>query len=460
MKKLLQHLLIMLAAGLLATDAQAQNWQYVGNPYIHGNSSLTTFFYFGDLEATSSGDLYLGYWMYSGDLKLARYASGAWSQLPSPGNTPANYLDIEVKGSNVYMAYSSVRKSNMYVFVTKYDGTSWTQLGDSMLLGNSGSGGWFDLVLDNNEVPTVLGVVAQHMADKQVMQYTSGSWSSMITLASSASAVFKENTGIFDSQNRLLLVTQGMVMTPTVKQYNLVTRIDGGVRSNLGDTIFVAATENKIKLDGSGTPYICFAAPLLSKAMAYKLNGSTWSFIADTIGTQGTMTNADVSSSGIVVFSTLQTAMNKSIYYYDSSKRVNMDSLNISGFGVGAMQDVVVSPTSNEVYILTLEIQATAAQDYSVMKHAIGKPTGLKQQSGNDNVKVYPNPTTGQLTIDFGTELPGSSYALYSIAGQQVHQGTGNGRLQQVDLSQQPKGMYYLKLTSDGASLTQKIILQ
>jgi hypothetical protein len=460
MNRLLQaSIVITLLSITSANNASAQNWQYVGAPYIHQNSSTSTFFYFGDMEMNAAGDILVGYWQNSGTLNLVKYSGGTWSPLPSPGTFPVSNLDVEVAGGNYYMAYSGVRGSNMYAWVQKYDGTSWQKLGDSVLLGNSGSGGWFDFVLDNNEVPTLLGVVSGPFADKQVMQYTGGSWSSVVTLAGTATTIFRDNSGIFDAQNKLLVVTQGVKMASQF--YNLVNMIDGTTRTTVGDTLFTPSSASRIRLDATGNPFVIFNNALTSKVLAYKLNGATWSFIADTIGTTGTMINADITGTGKVVFNTLQAQVHKSVYLFENNTRSNMDSVNINGFAVGGMQDLVIPAGSNEVYALILEIKPTAAQDFSVVKHTVNGTNNVNDKElVSTSAIIYPNPSNGTFTVEQKIRKEGIELKVINIQGMLIYQAPLTEAKQTINLSAQPKGCYFIQLRQGANISTKSLLLQ
>jgi hypothetical protein len=452
----------MLMIGMVpAMKAIGQNWQYVGAPYIQQNNSPTTYLYFGDMEINAAGDIFVGYWQYSGILNFAKYTAGTWAQLPSPGSFPVSNIDIEVQGNNYYMAYSGVRGSNSYAWVRKYDGVSWQQLGDSVLLGNSGSGGWFDFLLDNNEVPTLMGVVSAPFADKQIMQFTGGSWTSLITLTNSNATIFRENSGLFDANNKLLCLTQGMVTTPTVQPFLLVNKIDAGLRSVVGDTIFGSAANSKIKLDATGTPYVAFTSAIISKIFAYKLAGSTWSFIADTAGASGSLLCADVTGDGKVVYNALQTGpVQKSIYYYYNNSRINMDSVNANA-GVAGIQDLVTPPGSNDVYALILEVKPNIAQDFSVVKHAVTGPSGIRDNEWPaESFIVSPNPSQGLVTIKTSLANKNTTLKVFSLTGAAVYQAVLQQTVQSIDLSAQPKGLYFMQINDGAKTSTRKIILQ
>jgi hypothetical protein len=462
MKKHLQKIVFATLINVaLFSSIKAQNWEYLGNPYINQTLSFSEYLYFADLEFNASGDAFVGYWKYSQKLEFAKFTSGAWTLLPSPGTFPVNNVDIEVKGNNYYIAYAGVRGANSYVFVKKFDGSAWNQLGDSMLLASPLNSA-FDFILDNNEVPTVLGVVSTSaFGEKQIMQYNGSAWVNYFTFTGSAVTIFGESSSIFDSQNVLYCNTQGAITSTTVTYFNVTHKIDAGVRSNVGDTLFGANVAHVLKLDAGGIPHLCFQDILLAKTMAYKLTGNSWSFIADTSGSNlGTMLNADLSSNGKFVFNTQGTNLRKSVYIYDNNTRLEMDSLNIQGVGVAAISDIVIPNGSTDVYALVLEIKANVAQDLSVMKHSINGGNSLNEINYTNSFDVYPNPTNGIFTINQNNTQPNTMITVYDALGNMIHTAKINQSNQQIDLSFAAKGIYFLRMSNDHFQSQRKLIIE
>lgn len=463
MKTTLQKLILLVFLFIATTNiVRSQNWQYLGSPNINQTASMFDYIYFADLEFNSNGDAFVGYWMYSQQLKFAKYSAGTWTQLASPGTYPVNNVDIEVKDNNYYMAYSGVRGANMYVFVKKFDGTAWNMLGDSMLLGNSGSGGYFDFLLDNNEVPTVLGVVSTPLlGEKQVMQYNGASWVNYFTFSGSAASIFGESSSIFDSQNVLYCNTQGYVTTPTVSYYNVTHKIDAGVRTTVGDTLFGATGAHVLKFDASGVPHLCFNNVILSKTLAYKLTGNNWTIIADTAGANlGTLLNADLSSNGKFVFNTQGTVLTKSIYIYDNNQRLSMDSLNIQGTALGSIPDLVIPKNSPDVYVLALEIKSNGAQDLSVLKHTIVGSNGILKLSNSNEFQVYPNPTNGLFTINSENLMGQTWVQIYDHTGKLIYIEKITQIQQSIDLGHVCNGIYLVKYFNENIQSQLKIIIE
>lgn len=79
-----------------------------------------------------------------------------------------------------------------------------------------------------------------------------------------------------------------------------------------------------------------------------------------------------------------------------------------------------------------------------------------------DNLKIYPNPTNGNITISNIQNIELKTIEIYSILGKLVKQISvrQNPSTLNLDLSQLNKGLYLLKvLGTDGANNTQKLVI-
>jgi len=79
----------------------------------------------------------------------------------------------------------------------------------------------------------------------------------------------------------------------------------------------------------------------------------------------------------------------------------------------------------------------------------------------NEKIAVFPNPTTSNLSIDFGkpVDLP-VRFKLINSSGQAVDQFTieKDQQFTEIDLSYLPSGIYLLKAISDESRLNWKIV--
>lgn len=79
-------------------------------------------------------------------------------------------------------------------------------------------------------------------------------------------------------------------------------------------------------------------------------------------------------------------------------------------------------------------------------------------------VKIYPNPTTGIFTVEvLGETVPGSILSVYNMQGQQmmrVQLQTWKKYSDFLDLTAQPRGVYYLRLETGREVVIKKVVLQ
>jgi hypothetical protein len=77
------------------------------------------------------------------------------------------------------------------------------------------------------------------------------------------------------------------------------------------------------------------------------------------------------------------------------------------------------------------------------------------------NVKIYPNPTTGLLTFDWGSDRINAHLTVYNVVGQVMKQeDIINRSRHEADLSMLPAGNYVVSLKNeDGSVSTHKLLL-
>ncbi len=75
------------------------------------------------------------------------------------------------------------------------------------------------------------------------------------------------------------------------------------------------------------------------------------------------------------------------------------------------------------------------------------------------SVKIYPNPATASITIDFAdTGLENAHIEIFNTLGMTVRQLDALDVVQEIDLEDLPSGMYLLKIRSGASEITKKII--
>ena len=77
-------------------------------------------------------------------------------------------------------------------------------------------------------------------------------------------------------------------------------------------------------------------------------------------------------------------------------------------------------------------------------------------EEANGKVSVYPNPVNSTLYINGNTEY---SYVLYNGMGQEMVSGNARGS-QSINVSEMPKGIYFLRLTTGTQVTIQKVVVE
>ncbi|RYD57676.1 MAG: T9SS type A sorting domain-containing protein [Sphingobacteriales bacterium] len=459
MKRALHFLVTFL---ILCNTATAQNWQYVGNPFIHGSKNTDTWFAWGDLEINKIGEAYIAYWeSTTKQIHVARSYKGNWSALDPIGYPHAfvPILDLEVsdKGSAV-IAFQSPHRNN-YIYVMSYNaGAGWSHLGDSIYTISK-----FNLLLDRKGVPTLVGVQQQPKADMQVMQFKNKSWTTLATLPYSSEANFDDNSSRFELKNRLLICVQGSNPAtgwPNQGAYNRILMLDGSALTQVGDTLPISSSWNQVSVDAANRPYLACcgnASATIPKTYVYKLDGTKWQSIADTPTYADGLYRADITRSGIPAFTTLYG--NKAMHYCDSGKLIKMDSLNTVSNSIWMAWDLAISD-SDDVYVLIDEVRAGGMRDLSVVKNRLPKrELPLKVPERPIEFKIYPNPTSGLFTIEH-PNAGNHKINIYNNTGRIVQQGYLHHRQKTIDMRHHPRGLYYVQLIDGAQTHTEKIVLE
>ncbi len=93
----------------------------------------------------------------------------------------------------------------------------------------------------------------------------------------------------------------------------------------------------------------------------------------------------------------------------------------------------------------------TATQ--GVWKRALSQMvSGINEISSKDEINVYPNPSNGIFTIESRAEI--SSIEITNILGEKISTCSLNSKKTEIDLSNQPKGIYFYKIITGEENIT------
>jgi hypothetical protein len=109
--------------------------------------------------------------------------------------------------------------------------------------------------------------------------------------------------------------------------------------------------------------------------------------------------------------------------------------------------------------VWTMDIYWVSTHILDTLKK-IAMPTGLVNRTIDQKIKLYPNPTKGQITLTLGTSQNHESRVeIYNLMGTQVFSKVFyNSSSETIDLTGNPTGIYIVKVIVDGVCYEEKIV--
>ncbi len=84
----------------------------------------------------------------------------------------------------------------------------------------------------------------------------------------------------------------------------------------------------------------------------------------------------------------------------------------------------------------------------------------VNQNDENNFVKVYPNPTSKELTVELSNDEMETQICLYNIQGELIFEHLSKNKIEKINLKKMQKGIYFLKLQNNRINFVEKIIVE
>lgn len=122
---------------------------------------------------------------------------------------------------------------------------------------------------------------------------------------------------------------------------------------------------------------------------------------------------------------------------------------------------VNLSTYANEQYVLIKFMNVTDGGNYLYIDDInIGDiELSLEEQTDLQKLSIYPNPNSGQFTVDF-SNVNVNTFKIIGLDGQLITQINLTNSIQNIDLSSLAKGIYFIQYEVNGLSQNKKIIIQ
>jgi concanavalin A-like lectin/glucanase superfamily protein/type IX secretion system substrate protein len=89
-----------------------------------------------------------------------------------------------------------------------------------------------------------------------------------------------------------------------------------------------------------------------------------------------------------------------------------------------------------------------------------GNIVGVEEQEFNSKVTVYPNPNSGQFQISIENNTKDVLIEVYDVVGNIIERRITNGNQTTLDISNQAKGIYFVKVKQNDIVIVEKMIVQ
>ncbi|MCB0805148.1 MAG: T9SS type A sorting domain-containing protein [Bacteroidales bacterium] len=88
--------------------------------------------------------------------------------------------------------------------------------------------------------------------------------------------------------------------------------------------------------------------------------------------------------------------------------------------------------------------------------------TGISEELLNSSIAIYPNPTTGDVNISLNTRLENIEVSVFNVLNETIinNDEISNQESVQLDLSDQPAGLYFVRIKSGTTEIIKKIVLR
>ncbi|NUM50545.1 MAG: T9SS type A sorting domain-containing protein [Flavobacteriales bacterium] len=480
MKKLILTVIIAFTTSLAA----AQNWAAVGEVsngvYTLYTDTVDNVLYIGGSFTYFNGDTVFGIVKYDGSNFYRMGCGLEWdcSFIPGGGNIVVKPNSIVRYNNEIYIAGNFTKSNNVTLNgLARWDGSDWQPCGTGLKNEYGGNSGGSSLKVLNNEL-YVCGIGLDSCAGvpaNGIAKYNGVSWSAVHNIPR-----FKPNQSNYITD---------------VEVYNGDIYVCGNFYDSIGGDIWRIARWNGsqwVGVDGGMKGGIGG----VNKMVVYK----GLLYAAGIFGSAGSNPHAK----GIATWDgTKWENVGGGIYYpwpmsmqiFDM--KVYKDKLYIVGWfsqagGIPTKQLAVwdgvnwcsfdTTNTSFDNVILALDFYQDTlyigggfwsvdgdtnityiAKYIGAGPDTCGNTTGINENKvQTEGLRVYPNPASNSITIEWSEELQVQSLAVFDYLGREVlkEQVSNNSGSTQLDVSALPQGMYFLHLQTEKDSQTAKFIKQ
>jgi hypothetical protein len=297
-----------------------------------------------------------------------------------------------------------------------------------------------------------------------------------VNLNSSASAICTGGsatltaTGATSYSWNTTATTSSIIVSPSVSTNYTVTGYNGACidtkTTNIGiaTSITVAAVSNTSSICSGSS-----ATLTANGASTYTWNtgsNATSIVITPTSSANYTVNGASGSCSGSITINinvnpnpTVSVVSASSVICVGETTSLTANGANTYTWNTGDNTAVItVTPSGTTTYTLT-GYAVSGCSNTSVFTQSVSACIGMNELNNSHHViTIYPNPTSNNLFIE--TDFSNFEFAVFDVLGKLVFENRTNSGNSSFNANEFAKGIYMIKLYSDGVMITKKVIVE
>ncbi len=435
-------------------------WKNVGNAGFSAGEVMFT-----SLALSSSGQPYVAYQDLANSQKVTvmKFDGTNWVNLGSAGFSAgeADYTSLSFSPSGQpYVAYEDWGNSQKTT-VMMFNGTNWVNVGNAGF--SAGEDDFISLAFNPaDSLPYVAFANEVNLISNKatVMKFNGTNWVDVGNSDFSAGNTLNESLAFspIDSMPYVAFSDFGSGFSgkATVMKFNGTNWV------YLGSEGFSAGVASYISLSinpSDGTPYVAFTDGANSaKATVMKFDGTNWMNVG----------NADFTTGSVSCIS-LAFSPTDSLPYItysdggDSSKATVMKFFDNNWVSVGPADfsaaqalntSIAFSPSGQPFVAYIDEGDSGKATVMYYDAHA-----GIEELQSSQ-ISIYPNPATDKITVELSGMTQGGNLTIGDIEGQQLLTRQIAEPKTQIDISNLPSGIYFVRITNEMTAEVGKFVKQ
>lgn len=125
------------------------------------------------------------------------------------------------------------------------------------------------------------------------------------------------------------------------------------------------------------------------------------------------------------------------------------------------IRDLCVNPHTGALYVALngVNYPGSGPNIIKEFRNLAYQPTSTPVNKSSQNVKVFPNPTYGNLNIEITPLLVNAPYEIFSFNGQKVSNGVFNQTVQIIQTEGWSKGQYFLRASNAMGTITRTFVV-